>query len=205
MPDPDRSVSRICLFGGTFDPIHCAHLTIAREAQARFGLDRVLFIPAALPPHKANMTSTPYEQRLQMVQLACEPYPSFEPSRLEEGSAFSYTVDTVRKFRTTIETNDELFFLIGADAFDELETWKDWRGLITLVRFVVVTRPGGKYKVPPGACVERLEGLELAVSSSAIRARLAEGLATPELPPAVRSFIETHGLYHYRQQTILQR
>ena len=186
---------RICLFGGTFDPIHCAHLEIAAEAVRRFALDRVLFVPAGVPPHKTANGLTPYEHRLRMVALACAGNAKFEPSRLEQNTEQSYTIDTVRRFRKSMATGDELFFLIGADAFDEIETWKSWRELIALVAFIVVTRPGGSYNVPPGATVLPLTGIEIPVSSSAIRARIAVGEPTPEVPEPVRNYIHAHGLY----------
>ena len=185
---------RLCLFGGTFDPIHLAHLSIAEDALRRFQLDRILFIPARNPPHK-NGGVSPYEDRFRMVQIACSIDSRFEASRLEEGAGRSYTIDTVRRVRAQMAVEDSLFFLIGADAFDEIETWKDWQKLIKLTDFIVVARPGGKYRVPDGARVHRLDNLSLPVSSSEIRARLASGEATPELPPDVRRFIEERGLY----------
>ncbi len=195
MPESKCSGRRICLFGGTFDPIHCAHLRLAEEAVKRFRLDRVLFIPAGSPPHKPSAGLTPYEERFRMVQIACAPYPSFEASRLEEGEQLSYTIDTVRRFRPTLQAADQLYFLIGADAFDELETWKDWTELVRAVNFIVVTRPGVAYRTPEGATAFALEGLELPVSSSEIRAELAAGAPTPELPDGVRAFIDAHHLY----------
>ncbi len=186
---------RICLFGGTFDPIHNAHLTIADEALKRFALDRVLFVPAAHPPHKAAAGVTDYEDRFRMVELACAPYPAFAASRLEQGKERSYTVDTLERFRTQLGTDGRLFFLIGSDAFDELETWKRWQDVVTLTEFIVVARPGGHYHLPENARLERLDGLDLPVASTTIRARLAAGEPTPELPAAVRDFIEERGLY----------
>ncbi|HEY7302852.1 MAG TPA: nicotinate-nucleotide adenylyltransferase [Bryobacteraceae bacterium] len=188
---------RICLFGGTFDPIHCAHLRIAEEAVRRFALDRVLFVPAGKPPHKDAVGLTPYEDRFQMVQLACSPYPKFEASRLEEGDQRSYTVDTLRRFRAQARVDDRILFLVGADAFDEIETWKDWQELLKLTEFIVVARPGRDYRVMPGARVHALSGLSLPVSSSTIRERLAAGEPVPELPAEVRLFIEKRGLYGF--------
>jgi nicotinate-nucleotide adenylyltransferase len=185
---------RICLFGGTFDPVHIAHISIAKEALRRFQLDRILFIPAGNPPHKDGGIS-PYEDRFRMVQIACASDPRFEASRLEEGAVRSYTIDTVRRVREELDPRDELFFLIGADAFDEIETWKDWRDLIKLIDFIVVARPGREYRIPEGARVYRLDNLSLPVSSSEIRGRLVMREATPELPPAIRRFIEERGLY----------
>ena len=91
--------AKIGLFGGTFDPIHNAHLTVAQEAAARFGLNRVLFVPAAHPPHKSGDAITPYEHRFRMVELACRGHEGFEASRLEAGEGKSYTVLTIRRLR----------------------------------------------------------------------------------------------------------
>ena len=196
---------RICLFGGTFDPIHNAHLRIAQEALERCRLDRVLFVPAGNPPHKDSAGLTPYEDRFRMVELACGPYAAFEASRLEKGAQRSYTIDTVKRVREPLAPDDRLFFLIGADAFDEIETWKGWQELIRLVEFIVVTRPGGEYKLPDGACVHQLTGLALPVSSSGIRSRLAKAGPTPELPKSVRAYIEQRGLYGFGiQRTAMQ-
>src|ERR1700751_1767893 len=118
---------RVCLFGGTFDPIHKAHLRLAQEALSCCHLDHVLFVPAANPPHKQAAGITPYEDRLRMVEIACAPYSHFSASRLEEGKQRSYTIDTVNRFRQQLAPDDRLFFLIGADAFDEIETWKNWQ------------------------------------------------------------------------------
>lgn len=186
---------RICLFGGTFDPIHAAHLKIAEEAVTRCGLDQVLFIPAANPPHKRASFLAPYEDRFRMVELACVPYAAFSASRLEAGEERSYTIDTLERFQKHLASGDRLFFLIGSDAFNELETWKRWQDVVALTEFIVVPRPGGRYHVPQNARFERLDGLDLPVASTSIRARLAVGKPTPELPPAVREYIDEHRLY----------
>src|SRR5437764_1028064 len=123
---------RICLFGGTFDPIHLAHITIAEEAWKRFALDQVIFIPAANPPHKDSRGLTSYEDRFRMVQLACNGYPHFSVSRIEEGTERSYTVDTLERFRKRLGPEDELYFLIGSDAFSEIKTWKRWQDVLKL-------------------------------------------------------------------------
>jgi nicotinate-nucleotide adenylyltransferase len=193
---------RICLFGGTFDPIHCAHLRIAEEGIRAFALDRILFVPAANPPHKDTTGLTPYQDRLRMVEIACSPYSQFEASRLEEEEQRSYTVDTLRKFRWQTGPDAHIFFLIGADAFDEIETWKSWQELVTLTEFIVVARPGRAYRDIPGARVHRLENLSLPISSSTIRERLAAGEPTPELPIAVRRYIEERGLYGFKNKPI---
>jgi nicotinate-nucleotide adenylyltransferase len=195
--EPSQPPQNVCLFGGTFDPIHMAHLRIAEEARKKYALDRILFIPAGNPPHKEAASVTPYEDRYRMVEIACKPYPGFEASRLEAGAEPSYTVDTVRRVRKDLDRRDRLFFLVGGDAFDELETWKSWQELVRLTEFVVVSRPDSEYRIPEGARVHRLDGLALPVSSSTIRARLATAEATPELPAEVRAFIEKRGLYSF--------
>ncbi|MCW5976975.1 MAG: nicotinate-nucleotide adenylyltransferase [Bryobacteraceae bacterium] len=186
---------RIAIFGGTFDPIHTAHLTVAREAMKQVGLDRVLFVPAAHPPHKSGSTEAGYEDRFRMLELACGDDPAFIPSRLEEEDRKSYSVLTIEKLRASLAPEDEIFFLIGADAFAEITTWYRWEDVIRQVTFIVVTRPGHHYQAPPGARVVRLETLALPVSSSEIRANLAAGRPAAELPQSVRQYIDDRGLY----------
>ena len=186
---------RICLFGGTFDPIHKAHLQIATEALARCALDDILFIPAGRPPHKASVSMAGFEDRYRMVELACAGQPAFEPSRLEEGQEQSYTVETLIRIHQEMESDQRLFFLIGADAFADLENWHRWTEVVALTEFIVVARPGITYTVPKEARLERIEGLAFPTASSTIRARIAAGKPTPELPDAVRDYIELHGLY----------
>ncbi len=186
---------RLAIFGGTFDPIHTAHLTVAREAARQFGLDKVLFVPASRPPHKGGATSASYEDRYRMVELACGAEPLFQASRLEAGDRVSYSISTLEKLRAALGPQDELFFLIGADAFAELRTWHRWRDVIRLAAFLVVTRPGHTYRVPAGARVHTLETVALPVSSSELRARLAAGNSPAEIPPPVLAYIRDHGLY----------
>jgi nicotinate-nucleotide adenylyltransferase len=185
---------RLAIFGGTFDPVHRAHLAVAREASARFALDRVLFVPAARPPHKAGITHASYDDRVRMVDLACAGERVFEVSRLEEGTMRSYSIDTIEKARRLFP-GDELFFIIGADAFAEIGTWRRWQDVLEAVSFVVVSRPGHDYAIPTGSKVLRLDTLELPVSSSEIRRQLAAGGAPEAVPGAVMEYIRTHGLY----------
>lgn len=192
---------RLAIFGGTFDPIHRAHLEVARSAAGHFGLDRVLFIPAAHPPHKAGATHAPYEDRVRMAELACAGEPLFEVSRLEEGAAGaarSYSIDTIEKLRARMPDGEDLFFLIGADAFAEIRTWHRWRDVARAVTFLVVSRPGHRYDVPPGLKAERLETMRLPVSSSDIRRSLAAGQRPPEVPRPVLDYILRGGLYGTR-------
>ena len=181
---------KTAIFGGTFNPIHSAHLEMARQAADQFGLDRVLFIPAGNPPHK--YADTPFEHRFRMVELACAADPRFVASRLEEGNRKSYSIDTIERVKAD---NGEVFFIIGSDAFAEIETWRRWQDVISAVEFIVVARPGHHIVSPPAARVHRLETVELPVSSSEIRDALGRGEMPSELPPAVADYIRVNGLY----------
>ncbi|MBZ5728509.1 MAG: nicotinate-nucleotide adenylyltransferase [Acidobacteriia bacterium] len=189
---------RLALFGGTFDPIHQAHLEIAGRAADRFHLDRILFVPAARPPHKAGVTHASYEHRVRMIEIACQGNPRLALSRLEEGTERSYSIDTIEKVRAEMAPAGELFFLIGADAFAEIRTWRRWRDVAAAVRFLVVSRPGHVYETPPEVRLERLDNLELPVSSSHIRQALATGGRPAEVPPRVLDYIVEHALYGAR-------
>jgi nicotinate-nucleotide adenylyltransferase len=183
---------RLALFGGTFDPIHNAHLTVAREAAGQFHLDEVWFVPAAHPPHKSDQTGATYEDRFRMVELACQVDPRFVASDLEAGESKSYSVDTVER---VIALGEEPYFIIGADAFAEIMSWERWEDLVGMTEFIVVTRPGHRYATPPGARVHRLETVALPVSSSQVRRKLGAGEIPAELPAAVGRYISEHGLY----------
>jgi nicotinate-nucleotide adenylyltransferase len=184
---------RTAIFGGTFDPIHGAHLVVAREAADTFSLDRVLFIPAGNPPLKD--TGASYEDRYRMVELACTGEPRFVASRIEEGSQKSYSIHTIEKVKAE---NGEVFFVIGADAFAEIGKWYRWQDVVRSVEFIVVARPGHSFTIPEGARVHRLETVALPVSSSEIRHALARGESPSELPAAVAEYIRERGLYGER-------
>jgi nicotinate-nucleotide adenylyltransferase len=188
---------KTAIFGGTFNPIHAAHLAMARLAADRLGIDRVLFIPAGRPPHKE--AATPYEDRYRMVELACAADPRFQPSRLEEGNEKSYSIHTIERAKAMerAEAKDAgpLYFIIGSDAFEEIKSWYRWQDVIAAVEFIVVARPGHSIDPPPGATVHRLDDVALPVSSSQIRRALARGEVSPELPGEVADYIRTHRLY----------
>ena len=186
---------RLAIFGGTFDPIHNAHLAVARAAAERFDLDKVLLVPAQSPPHKHGVTHAPFAGRLRMVELACQGEPRFKASPIEQGTASSYSIHTIETVRARLAPDDRLFFIIGADAFAEIESWHRWRDVIRAVEFIVVSRPGHRFNVPPGASVNRLETVELPVSSSEIRRKLADGNESVDVPAAVLAYIREHRLY----------
>jgi nicotinate-nucleotide adenylyltransferase len=186
---------KLAIFGGTFDPIHSAHLMVAREAIEHFGLDKVLLVPAANPPHKSGHLFAGYGHRYRMVELAAAGDVRLQPSRLEEGAARSYSCHTIARVRAALAPGDTLFFLIGADAFAEIGSWYRSADVLAMVEFLVVTRPGHEYVAPPGARVHRLSTLALPVSSSEIRRQLAQGESPAEVPAAVLDYIRSHGLY----------
>ncbi|MGO9893952.1 MAG: nicotinate-nucleotide adenylyltransferase [Bryobacteraceae bacterium] len=186
---------RLSIFGGTFDPIHDGHLAVASQAAAELRLDRVWIVPAAHPPHKSGATGAGYEDRVRLAELACAAEERFFVSRIEQGGGRNYSIDTIEKVRATLASSDELYFLIGADAFAEIRSWLRWRDVARAVRFLVVSRPGHRYDVPPEARVERIDSLDLDISSSEIRRSLAAGIRPSGLPDAVWEYISEHRLY----------
>jgi nicotinate-nucleotide adenylyltransferase len=187
----------LAIFGGTFDPIHRAHLEVARAARDAFRLDRVLIVPAAVPPHKRGRQTESWEHRFRMVELACVGEPAFEPSSLESGTEQSYSILTIERVRPGLAPDDRLFFIIGADAFAEITTWYRWQDVLEQVEFIVVTRPGHEYPIPEGARLHPLASVQLPVSSSAIREKLVRCEAPPELTPPVFDYIQEHRLYGF--------
>jgi nicotinate-nucleotide adenylyltransferase len=153
-----------------------------------------LFIPAANPPHKSSGPLASYEDRFKMVELACWCDARFEASRLEECVAKSYSIHTIESV-STAEPEAELFFLIGADAFAEIATWYRWQDVLSSVTFVVVSRPGATYRIPPGGRVLRLEHIDLPTSSSEIRGLLKNGSGEAPVPAVVAEYIRQHALY----------
>jgi nicotinate-nucleotide adenylyltransferase len=136
---------RLGLFGGTFNPIHLGHLRAGIEIQELFSLDRVLFIPTAVPPHKKVHNLLPFAHRLRMVRLAIAGYPLFKASDIEKKrKGKSYSIQTLRFFKKTYGPRAELFFIVGLDAFLEINTWKDYKELFTMSHLVVMDRPGAR-------------------------------------------------------------
>lgn len=182
--------------GGTFDPIHFGHLVTAEEAYWQFQLDEVVFVPAGRPWMKANRKDIAGpEFRYEMVVIATSNNPHFSASRAEiERDGPTHTVDTLRSFREQGE--DDVYFVTGADAILELEEWKDYREALSLAHFIAATRPGYGLEGLSREGVSVMNIPALAISSSDIRSRVAEGRPIRYLvPDDVVSFIEKEGLY----------
>lgn len=145
------------LFGGTFDPIHRGHRAVARAARDKFGLTKVFFVPAAVPPLKPGAPVATFEQRYAMVALATAGEKEFVPSLLEapRGTnllqfrnpkdarpAPNYSISTVRKLRSMLRKNDKLFFIIGLDAFLQIANWREPEALLEEAEFIIASRPG---------------------------------------------------------------
>ena len=131
------------LFGGTFNPVHLGHLRGAEEIRQFFDLEEVIFIPAAIPPHKKTEGITDASHRLDMVQLALRANPCFSASDIElKRRGKSYSIDTIRYFKEIHA--GPLFFILGGDAFFEIETWRQFKELFSLCHFIVMTRPDSR-------------------------------------------------------------
>jgi nicotinate-nucleotide adenylyltransferase len=196
---------RIGVFGGTFDPIHIGHLVSAEEARMELKLERVVFLPAGLAPHKLDHAMSPVEHRLAMVELAIASNPHFAVSRVDiDRFGPSYTVDTIELLRDEWGPGVEIYFIMGSDSLLDILTWHNPRRLIRLCRFAVVSRPGYQVDLDeldallPGVAsrVQMLNAPELAISSTDIQRRVREGLSIKyQVLEAVEDYIHRHKLY----------
>lgn len=144
--------------GGSFNPVHNAHLQIAKVAQSAFSLDRVLFIPAADPPHKTLAGGVPFDVRCRMVELAIKGEATFELSTIEgERSGKSYSIDTIRAFNKQLPL-DELFFIIGGDSFGEMGLWHSYAAIFASCSIIAVERPGHEIIDPSGSLPVSIRG-----------------------------------------------
>lgn len=131
------------MYGGTFDPVHLGHLEIARRVSQLFEIEKVLFIPAQVAPHKMGRPVTAPIHRYAMLALATQDDPQLSISSFElDAPDRRYTVDTVAHFQRALGDSAELFFIMGADSWAEITTWREWERLLTMINFIVVTRPG---------------------------------------------------------------
>ncbi len=189
---------RIGLFGGSFDPVHNAHVALAQTALDHLQLDEVRWIPAGQPWQK-NRQLTPATDREAMVVLAIQREPRFTLERCElQRSGASYTLDTVRELQAA-QPGAQWFLIIGQDQYAGLHTWRDWQELLGLVTLAVAKRPGAS--APSNPDVMQVAHREVAlpmmdISSTDIRRRIAEGRGfTGMVPDAVARYIDQHHLY----------
>ncbi len=214
-------MKKIGLFGGTFNPIHFGHLRAAEEIYEHFALQKVIFIPAADPPHKNKRNILPAPWRAHMVKLAIADNPHFHLSLVEMmRKGKSYSVETIFYFRQRFGKNVQLYFIVGLDAFLEINTWKDYPKLFQLCNFIIISRPGfGKnfsavhlpvelkdsfcydkkrrgfiHDFGTGIFPHQITGLD--ISSTMIREKIEQGQSIKYLLPAgVEEYIYRHKLY----------
>lgn len=192
---------RIGLFGGSFDPIHNGHIEAVDCARRDLGLEQVIYLPTARPPHKPGQRFAPALRRFCMVELALLERPELQVSAYElESEGPTYTVDTVEHFHHTLP-GAELFLFLGADSYLELDQWHRWRDLVASIQLVVLARPGFDLSRQKqrwsGARVHwpRIRSVDL--SSTALRERLSrdELAGAEEIPGAVLDYIRKYRLY----------
>ncbi len=194
---------RLGVMGGTFDPIHYGHLVTAEEALQQFELGGVVFVPTGRPWMKEHEKVSPAEDRYLMTVVATASNPLFRVSRMEvDRDGTTYTVDTLRGIQAEFGDDTDLFFVTGADAVLEIFQWKDPQELFDLAQFIAATRPGFDLADFEAHAETRHPGITvmnvpaLAISSTEIRARVAQGRPIRYLvPEGVKSYIEKAGLY----------
>jgi nicotinate-nucleotide adenylyltransferase len=201
---------RIALYGGTFDPVHVGHLEVARRVSELFEIEEVVFIPAQIAPHKIGRPVTEPIHRYAMLALATQDDPRLLISTFElEAPDRRYTVDTVAEFQRRLGKATELFFIMGADSWSEITTWRDWERLLKVTNHIVVTRPG--YEVPPapeglGDRIFFTDVVMKDISATNIRRLASEG-RHDELenlvPQTVANYIRKYGIYRYSNEAKL--
>lgn len=200
---------RLGILGGTFDPIHIGHLATAEAVRTEYGLDTILFIPSANPPHKQDVEVTDAVHRYAMTALATQSNPHFAVSKIEmERKGLSYTIYTLKELLAIYGANTELYFITGSDALAELHTWENIYGVLELTHFIAASRPGidktaeiidsfgelGRKKIHP------LTIPELEISATDIRRRVAQGKSIRYIvPDRVVQYIEENGLYRTKK------
>ncbi|MCX5693220.1 MAG: nicotinate-nucleotide adenylyltransferase [Candidatus Omnitrophica bacterium] len=187
---------RIGILGGTFDPAHKGHIYLAKKACAKLRLDKIIFIPSYLPPHKKGVKVTPAKDRFNMLKLAMQDNKKFKISDMEiRRRGRSYSVETLRRLRKKYGKKAELFFITGSDSLKELNKWKNLKEILTLCRFVVVERPGFKTSKPPkGFIFLKISAKD--ISATDIRGRIKSDKPLNNfLPDSVKRYIYRYKLY----------
>ncbi|MBI2166908.1 MAG: nicotinate (nicotinamide) nucleotide adenylyltransferase [Candidatus Omnitrophica bacterium] len=189
---------KIGILGGSFDPVHAGHLSLARESEAQFKLDKILFIPARIPPHKQEDPSlAPASHRARMVELAISGAPRWELSDLElRRPGVSYTVETLLELRKIYPEPHQIFFIVGADSLADLKKWKDPEEILRLSEWIVAPRPAFPL---PGKLPPRMHWLKMAplsLSASELREKIQRGDDVSQwVPQKVTDYIRRTGLY----------
>lgn len=217
---------KLGILGGTFNPIHLGHLRVAEEIGEDLGLEKVYLIPCGVPPHKSPHPIVDFSHRLEMARLASLSSPLLEVWDIEgKRPGLSYSIETLRLFRSHFGSNLELFFIIGMDAFIEIKTWKEYRNLFRYASFVVINRPGydtGElfnfldslnvgfawdperryFCHPSGNILLKRDTTLMDISASRIREMVNKGKSIRFLvPEGVREYIEKVGLYQVNEST----
>ena len=196
---------RIALYGGTFDPVHLGHVEVARKVLELFEIEKVVFIPAQIAPHKVGRPVTQPIHRYAMLALATQGDPRLVISTFElDAPDRRYTVDTVAEFQRRLGDDTELFFIMGADSWSEITTWRDWERLLMMTNHIVVTRPGYEVSPAPAGLAERIfftDAVMKDISATNIR-RLASEEPVDDnaeleklVPRAVADYIRKYGIY----------
>ena len=197
-----REPKRTALYGGTFDPVHLGHLEVARKVSELFEIEQVIFVPAQLAPHKVGRPVTEPIHRYAMLALATQDDPHLLISTFElDAPDRRYTVDTVAEFQRTLGEGTELFFIMGADSWSEITTWREWERLLRMTNHVVVTRPG--YEVPPAPpdLKDRIfftDAVMKDISATSIRRLASEGRydeLEQMVPGCVANYIKKYRIY----------
>jgi len=202
--------NRIGLFGGTFNPLHNAHLVVAERALVQYALAEVVFIPSGIPPHKQVEDGVNKQDRYEMVEKAIASDSRFSVSRIEiDREGPSYTIDTIRTLKKVYPQG--VCFIVGADLLQQIETWKEPQELLASVPFIIAPRDGvckEAFSRPPfdRAKLHFLAMKEVDLSSSWVRERVREGEKIQQwVPPVVAEYIVQHGFYQGRQLTQIRR
>ena len=211
---------KLGILGGTFDPIHLGHLRSAEEIGGQLHLEKVYLIPSATPPHKTAEPVTSFRHRLTMARLAAADSPLLEVMDLEgRRPGFSYSIETLVEIHNIFRPDPELFFIVGSDAFMEIQTWKEYRRLFDYAHFVIIRRPGSQtakiehllsslelkvksaigpdiFIAPSGKTLIIMRPTPIGISSTRIREMVIERESIRFLvPESVREYITEKGLY----------
>lgn len=191
---------KIAIMGGTFNPIHYAHLLSAEQVREGLEFNKIIFVPAARPPHKSNPEIIAAEHRYQMVLLATDDNPYFEVSRIElDRKGPSYTIQTIKALRKIYEETTELAWIIGADSLIEYKIWKDFDEILKQCTLIATTRPNYNLEQVPSEILSRVKTFQITgfdMSATQIRQRIRNNISIRYLvPDTVANYIFQHQLY----------